>query len=168
MTVHTTSGWRRVRIAGLAAVALVGFAACGSDDGSPTTDPPPTSSDPPDDSTSPGTDATLPPGETTVPDAGPDGTAALGPTAQGMVDVAVLDLADRFDLAPDDITVVTVEEVTWRDASLGCPQKDMQYLQVLTPGTRLVLTDGERTFDFHAGADRGPFYCARPEPPAPD
>jgi hypothetical protein len=94
----------------------------------------------------------------------------LGPTAQRLVDVAVADLVVRFDLADSasSIAVVSVEEVTWRDASLGCPAKDMQYAQVLTPGTRIVLEHDGRTFSYHAGGGRDPFYCPMPEAPLPD
>jgi hypothetical protein len=87
-----------------------------------------------------------------------------------MVDIAVADLVERFDLddSVSSISVVTVEEVTWRDASIGCPAKDMQYAQVLTPGTRIVLEHEGRSFSYHAGGGREPFYCATPQTPVAD
>ena len=57
------------------------------------------------------------------------------------------------------------EEVTWRDSAVGCPQKGMSYLQVLTDGTRIILQVGGRRFDYHAGGRRDLFYCANPQPP---
>lgn len=177
MTIPTTRLGRRSGIIGLTLFALAGIAACGSDDAPSGTEPPTTADV--------GPSTTTDPAPTTVADDAPGSTApgpsvpgsiapsdtavdpTLGPTAQGLVAIALQDLQERFDVSSDDVTVVTVEEVTWRDASLGCPQKDMQYQQVLTPGTRIVLTDGDRTFNYHAGAGRDPFYCARPETPAP-
>ena len=69
------------------------------------------------------------------------------------------DLVERFDLATSrsTIEVVTVEEVTWRDSSIGCPMKGMQYTQVLTPGTRIVLQHDDSTFSYHAASGRDPF-----------
>ncbi len=49
--------------------------------------------------------------------------------------------AEGFD--PEALTLESWEAVTWRDSSLGCPQPDMMYLQVLTPGYRFVLSDRE-------------------------
>jgi hypothetical protein len=88
------------------------------------------------------------------------------------VDVAAADLVSRFELADvsstNPIVVTVVEEVTWPDASLGCPMKDMQYAQVLTPGTRIVLEHGGRSYAYHAGVGSDPFYCARPGSPLAD
>jgi len=42
---------------------------------------------------------------------------------------------------PEVLTLESWEAVTWRDSSLGCPQPDMMYLQVLTPGYRFVFSD---------------------------
>jgi len=57
--------------------------------------------------------------------------------------------------------------VTWRDGAIGCPQPGMNYIQVLTPGRRLVLeVDGVRYY-YHARAT-GPYqFCANPQSPAP-
>ena len=161
--------------AGLVAAVAVALTvgACGSDDAdstgvepSPASTPDPATSTTPDPSTSTTPDPSVPAPPTTVAP-GPDD---LGPTAQRLVDVAASDLVERLDLdaTSAEIEVVSVEEVTWRDSSLGCPVKDMQYTQVLTPGTRIVLRHDGVTFDYHAGAGRDPFYCARPEAPLPD
>ena len=50
---------------------------------------------------------------------------------------------------------------------LGGPLKDMQYMQVLTSGFRIVLEFEGATYAYHSGAGQDPFYCARPETPAP-
>lgn len=103
------------------------------------------------------------PTDTTAPDEDPaDGTT---PTPTGQSDVAVADLAERLGVAPDAVTLVSVDAVTWRDSSIGCPQRGMAYLQVLTEGVRIVLeVDGTR-YRYHAGGGREPFYCTTPEEP---
>ena len=93
--------------------------------------------------------------------------SAGAPQGGGTVADAVDDLSRRLGVAPADITVVTSEEVTWRDGSLGCPRPGMMYPQVLTNGTRVVLESAGRRYEYHAGGRRSAFLCENPEPPAP-
>jgi hypothetical protein len=79
---------------------------------------------------------------------------------------AVRDLARRTGVDPADIAVVSAEEVTWRDGSLGCPEPGMMYPQVLTNGSRVVLEADGRRYEYHAGGRRSAFLCENPEPPA--
>ena len=169
---------RHTRTATIVLVALVGITACGSDTDSSSTPPPPDASPtstptstPPGNptSTSTSTPATA---TATAPATEPaDDIGTLGPTTQRLVDVAAADLVGRFDLSassPENPIVVAVaEDVTWRDSALGCPKKDMQYMQVLTSGFRIVLEFEGTTYAYHSGAGQDPFYCARPETPAP-
>lgn len=78
---------------------------------------------------------------------------------------AVSDLADRLGLSAGDVRLVSEEAVTWRDGSLGCPQKGMMYTQALAPGTLIVLAVGDREYRYHAGEGRGAFYCSNPQSP---
>jgi hypothetical protein len=72
------------------------------------------------------------------------------------------DLAERLGVAVDDVTVVSSEEVTWPDSSLGCPQPGMMYAQVLTDGSRMLLSAGGRTYEYHSGGQGAPFLCETP------
>ncbi|MFP5347701.1 MAG: hypothetical protein ACLGIA_11835 [Actinomycetes bacterium] len=87
------------------------------------------------------------------------------PAAGGAAEVAVRDLADRVGVAPDQVSVVRVEEVTWNDSSLGCPKPGMFYAQVITPGSLIVLETGGRSYEYHAADGRPPVLCERPQPP---
>jgi hypothetical protein len=80
---------------------------------------------------------------------------------------AIMDLADRLNVPPNEIKVVRAESVTWHDGSLGCPEKGMSYTQALVPGTRIVLRAGDAEHEYHSGSDGAPFYCANPQLPAP-
>jgi hypothetical protein len=148
----------------LAVPALVAaLAACGSDDdASSDTVAAVTASGEQREPTGPGptTPATSVPADATVP------PATTPSTGQGRdVDTAIADLVERAGVPADAITVVSSENVTWRDSSLGCPQKGMQYMQVLTEGVRIVLeADGQR-YEYHGGGRRAVFYCAAPQPP---
>lgn len=83
-----------------------------------------------------------------------------------MVSRAREDLARRLSVPAREIEVEKAEDVTWRDAGLGCPEPGMNYAQRLTPGVRIVLrADGEQ-YHYHAGGGRAPFLCENPQPPA--
>jgi hypothetical protein len=77
------------------------------------------------------------------------------PAAQGQpVDAAVLDLvkqnlAKRLSVTVDEITVVSATSREWPDSSLGCPQPGMAYAQIVTPGYRIVLGQGQKQYDYH-------------------
>ena len=92
--------------------------------------------------------------------------AAAEPLPDGPVASAVADLADRLGIDPSAITVVAQEEVTWPDQSLGCPQPDMRYAQVLVNGSLIILHVDGTAYEYHSGDGRGPFYCANPTKPA--
>jgi len=78
------------------------------------------------------------------------------------VKVAVSDLADRLSMDPTAIAVVSVEEVTWPDPSLGCPVPGMRYRQIPVDGYRIVLHAAGETFAYHGDGSRGPFLCKHP------
>ena len=112
------------------------------------------------------TDETKPPPTTTAPLTDPPATVEEPVAAQGMVDIAKADLATRLGVAMSDIGVVSIEEVTWRDGSLGCPRPGFSYTQALVNGTRILLTANGVTYHYHSGGG-DPFYCANPQDPLP-
>lgn len=72
---------------------------------------------------------------------------------------AVGDLAGRLDVPADRIAVVRVDEVTWRDGSLGCPRPGMFYNQSLVEGLRILLRCEGGSYSYHAGGCHEPFLC---------
>ncbi len=70
-----------------------------------------------------------------------------------LIERAQEDLVQATGAASDAISVVSTEEVEWSDASLGCPDPDTMYAQVITPGYLIVLESDGNTFDYHTGAD---------------
>ena len=79
--------------------------------------------------------------------------------AAQMTALAVDDLAQRLGVPADQIAVDEVSAVTWPDASLGCPQPDMMYAQVLTEGLLISLSVGGETYAYHSGGNQSPFLC---------
>ena len=70
------------------------------------------------------------------------------------------DLASRLGVTEDEISLVSAVAVTWNDASLGCPEKGMMYIQVLTPGYRIILEVGGKQYDYRTD-DRGYFKLCK-------
>jgi hypothetical protein len=98
-----------------------------------------------------------------TPSAGtePTDTSPAAPPPTSGAAAAVADLAGTLGVDPGSVEVVSVEEVTWRDGSLGCAQEGMRYTQALVDGSRIVLRVDGTEYEYHAG--RGaPFHCPRP------
>lgn len=84
---------------------------------------------------------------------------------------AIDDLAERAGADPGEIEVVTVQDVTWRDGSIGCPEPDAMYTQALVDGYRIELEAGGDTYHYHGADGEPPFHCPddrRQEPHAAD
>lgn len=69
------------------------------------------------------------------------------------------DLATSLGIDVGAIDVAFVEEVTWSDASLGCPQPGMRYTQVPVDGMRIALDAGGVRYDYRTDGLRTPVLC---------
>lgn len=94
-------------------------------------------------------------------DIGEDDIAAEDAAMQA----AIADLADRLDVEPSEVVVVSADAVTWSDSSLGCPQSGRMYAQVLTDGIRIVLEVDGDAYQYHSAVDADPFLCEDPQEP---
>ncbi len=77
-----------------------------------------------------------------APAATPSSTGGAGELAQ---ERAAELLAGELGVAVAGLKVVSTTAMTWSDASLGCPQPDMGYAQVVTPGYLVLFRDSEGT-----------------------
>jgi hypothetical protein len=100
-------------------------------------------------------------GET--PSMTPSPTSSSSTPAGGPVEQAKADLAKRLSIDAARVTVVSSEEVTWSDGSLGCPEPGMMYTQALVPGGRIILEVDGTQYNYHSGANRAPFLCEHPK-----
>lgn len=83
------------------------------------------------------------------------------PIAAALVPTAIMaklraDLAKRAGVNDAAISLVIAEAVTWNDSSLGCPQPDVGYLQVIVEGYRVILQAGGVDYDYRT-AKNGQF-----------
>ncbi len=74
------------------------------------------------------------------------------------------DLAGRKGIDKAEITGVAMEAVNWPDTSLGCPEPDMMYAQVITPGYGILLSYAQEIHVYHSDRGDRMVYC-RSGPP---
>lgn len=66
----------------------------------------------------------------------------------------------RFGYDPDELTVVSVEQVTWPSAAIGCPHHESSYSPTAVPGYRIVLGWNDVRLRYHGvDGDRAPKLC---------
>ena len=164
-------------IASLVAVAVLAAGCSGNDDDgvapSATDDTPPASS------IAVTTDVTTsPPGPTTLapatnPNTNQTTTTERAVTTTGSpsdevptgaddprVVFAIDDTSDHFGYPRDEISVASIEAVTWPTTALGCPATGVTYAEVEVPGYRITLSWADVTIVYHGALDGTlPFRC---------
>lgn len=95
------------------------------------------------------------------PDVPPEPPAPpLPPGAAPLVERARRNLQQRMALGdPSEVHVVSVEAIEWNDASLDCPDAEMGYAQVVTPGFVIFLEAAGRTFEYHSDSNYSIVLC---------
>ena len=84
----------------------------------------------------------------------PASSQETGTEQEKAVAAAVQALSNELKIAADEIQVVSVEKVQFRDSSLGCPEEGMVYLQVITPGYQVLLRVEGETYDYRVSEQR--------------
>jgi hypothetical protein len=73
---------------------------------------------------------------------------------ESLADLARVNLAQRLGVDPEAVTVQGIEEVEFPDASLGVPEPDTSYAQIITPGYALTLAAEGQTYEYRASDAR--------------
>lgn len=148
---------RRVLLAGLIGLSVAGVAGGIYISRQPSSDAVPT----PD--TTPSRSIAPPAGSTPTPLTGatPSPSAANSLQPQDtVVRLAKQDIAARQGIAEANITVIAIEQVEWNDSSLGCPKPGQMYLQVITPGYRIMLKAGGFLYEYHSDRGKRVVFCS--------
>jgi hypothetical protein len=62
------------------------------------------------------------------------------------------DLAERLNIDPSVITVVSVEAVDWPDGCLGVQTPGVMCTMVITPGYLVILEANGKQYEYHTNA----------------
>ncbi|VVB50779.1 Uncharacterised protein [uncultured archaeon] len=76
------------------------------------------------------------------------------PEYSPVVDLAKKDLSERLKIPVENIQLFKEEAVEWPDTSLGYPEKGMMYAQVITPGFKIILKAGDKSYEYHSDYKR--------------
>jgi len=82
-------------------------------------------------------------------------------TLAAITDLVSQDLAQRLALDVSQITVSSSEEVDWPDSSLGCPAPGYAYMQVITPGYKLILQANGTAYEYHTDLNQHFVLCGQ-------
>ncbi len=77
------------------------------------------------------------------------------------------DLAARSGMDVSDISVVSVASVDWPDSALGCPAPGYAYMQVITPGYKIVLEASGESYEYHTDLNQNFVLCGADGQPVP-
>jgi hypothetical protein len=92
----------------------------------------------------------------------PQNPAPQSLTEDQLVAHAKADLAQRLDIPPEGIELLSAEAVVWPDGSLGCPEPGVEHIQIQREGTLIRLRVGKRVYQYHSGGGQTPFLCEHP------
>jgi hypothetical protein len=92
-------------------------------------------------------------------------SAPADPRLQDLIEKTKDDLANRLATTKEEISLIEVTGVEWSDSSLDCPQPGMEYLQVITPGYRILLQTNNQFYEYHTNRDTYFVYCEDGVPP---
>lgn len=88
--------------------------------------------------------------------------AAVGEEVQRLVRE---DLSQRLDVSVTAIEIVSVQAVTWDDASFGCALPGIDYVRANTPGFKIVAEVEGEQYRYHTDEGQRAVLCAENDMP---
>jgi hypothetical protein len=62
-------------------------------------------------------------------------------------------LSEQTGLPPEEISLLSIEYVEWRNSCLGVTTPGLNCLEVITPGYRIILAAAGATYEYHTNQD---------------
>ena len=91
--------------------------------------------------------------------------SAPSSTMESLIKKAKEDLALHLSTAVTEISLVEARNVTWLDASLGCPKGGDPFMQVITDGYLILFKVNGTTYEYHTDTGEQVILCEYPEFP---
>jgi hypothetical protein len=76
------------------------------------------------------------------------------PARDAAVALARRTLALKLDVTLEAVRLMSVAPAQWRDSSLGCPERGMVYMPVLTAGYKVTVAHADRQHVVHVAGER--------------
>lgn len=89
------------------------------------------------------------------------GSAQSSDTKEAAARLAIETLSEKLSIGLDGIEVVHVSLMNWPDSSLGCRRPGVEYLQVVTRGSLVLLKADHKVYKVHTGNNRA-VVCEEP------
>ncbi|HZB94978.1 MAG TPA: hypothetical protein VE268_03365 [Herpetosiphonaceae bacterium] len=78
------------------------------------------------------------------------GASAVASPVAGSVEAKVAQaLSKKTGVDTSKLVLTAKDALDWPDSALGCPAPGMMYSQIVTPGFKLVYSDGAKTYEVH-------------------
>jgi hypothetical protein len=81
--------------------------------------------------------------------------------AEKMVELVKAHLAQSLGVTAGQITLSSVKPAVWRDAGLGCPKPNIDYVRMETPGYTISLEAGGKTYTYHTDETKRFVQCRK-------
>ena len=78
-----------------------------------------------------------------------------------VVHLAATNLAKELNIAPDQVEIRSATQTEWSDSSLGCPEPGRAYMQVITPGYKVILFANGREYEYHTNMQNMAIRCPK-------
>jgi hypothetical protein len=99
------------------------------------------------------------PTDATDPSIVPPTANQPSPAEQKMIDLSRKNLSQKLNISIDQIVLISIQQIIWRDASLGCPKPGIDYIRVETPGYSILLDAGGKTYNYHTDESKRFILC---------
>lgn len=76
-------------------------------------------------------------------------TPIPSPNLPKIIELAKDDLAKKLNIDLSKITIKSMEVIQWSDSSLDCPEPGKMYLQVITPGYKVIFSYQGEQYEYH-------------------
>jgi hypothetical protein len=109
---------------------------------------------------------TVSPAGVDSPGASPEAMHAVGEVPDAMLALMKADLAARVGKSVDAAQVMRAEQVVWPDGSIGCAVPGGIYTQATVVGYLVEFEFEGRNYRYHSALNGAPIFCERPGPHA--
>jgi hypothetical protein len=89
----------------------------------------------------------------------PTPAGVVPPEAQEITELVLEDAANQLAVPVEEMLIINFDAVEWPNAALGCPEEGEVAAEVVTPGYRIIVTDGVTALQYHTDLEGNYRQC---------